>query len=248
MTSFEELLCAAPERLVNLLYALAGNADEPRERRLLRVARRFNLHPNQAICAIGFNPAARDLPDVVSVLGFADYEDLARTRNEVFTTDIYQRLTLDDVLAIYDAVREDAAALDVMQYLLLQRLHNIESRIEATVNSMIIERYKKEMRAIYNDGIARIDFAEARLNRTDSGFRALVNEVNIITEAKLIPVGDIFFRPTILPEEKRKLIAKGLIPEDLIRARLEDPGISAQERRMLEDQIALLPRPGAGQH
>ena len=59
-----------------------------------------------------------------------------------------------------------------MQYLLKERLEHVEQRIEETVNSMIIDRYKSEMRTVYNEGIAGMDFAEARLNRTDSGFRA----------------------------------------------------------------------------
>ncbi|MCC7410849.1 MAG: hypothetical protein IT495_04360 [Gammaproteobacteria bacterium] len=236
MTKFEELLGASPERLVNIFYA-EGSAGGRRDERLARTARRLGLNRAQLICALGFNPAIGELADILSALGFADYEELARKRNEIFMADIYNRLAINDVLAIYATVRNDEAMVDVMQYLLRQRLENVEKRIEATVNSVIIERYKKEMRAIYNDGIARIDFAEARLNRTESGFRALVNEVNIITEAKIIPVGDIFFRNTVLPQEKRKLIVKGLIPDDLIRSRLADRSISEQERRMLEEFV-----------
>jgi hypothetical protein len=237
VTVFEELLSAGPERLLNLFYPLAGAAEFDAEIRRTRAAKRLALHPEQLICAAGFNPALRPLADVLHVIGYESFERLARQRNEVFVTDIYHHVTIDNVLAIYQAVRGISEMVDVLQYLLVQRLGNIEKRIEATVNSLVIERYKKEMRAIYNSGIARIDFAEARLNQTESGFRALVNEVSIITESKLIPVGDIFFRSTILPEEKRKLITKGLIPRALVRARLEDPGISAQERRMLEDYV-----------
>ena len=49
------------------------------------------------------------------------------------------------------------------------------------------------MRAIYNDGVARIEFAEDRLSKTHSGFRALLNEMVMIVDARLIPVGDIIF-------------------------------------------------------
>jgi hypothetical protein len=127
--------------------------------------------------------------------------------------------------------------LIVMQYLLFARLNQIEQRIEETVNSIVIERYKKEMRAIYHDGVAQIEFAEDRLNRTRSGFRALLNEVVMIVEARLIPIGDIFFRNTILPEEKRRLIIKGHIPKSLIEQRLDDDDVPAQERTMLEQQL-----------
>lgn len=240
--SFDLLLTAPPERLVNLFYVHAKDPPAPRERRLARLARRFELHPSRFVCALGFNPAMRELPDVLAVLGFCAYEELADRRNAVFINDIYRHLSLDDVLAIYAAVRDDPPLVEVMQSLLARRLERIERRIEATVNSLVIERYKKEMRAIYNDGVAQIDFAEARLNRTDSGFRALVNEVGIITEAKLIPVGDIFFRDTVLPEEKRRLISKGLVPPELIRQRLEDRSIGEAERRMLEEELVAAKR------
>ncbi len=95
------------------------------------------------------------------------------------------------------------------------------------------------MRAIYSDNIADIDFAEKRLSRTNSGFRALLNEVTIIAESKLLPAGDIFFRETILPEEKRKLLNKGMIPIDLIETRLQEEQISQQEKKMLLDYINL---------
>jgi len=131
--------------------------------------------------------------------------------------------------------------LEVMQYLLSTRLRCIEDRIEATVNSIIIERYKKEMRSIYNDGVAQIEFAEERLRQTHSGFRALLNEVVMIVEARLIPIGDLFFRDTILHEQKRRLISKGLIPKSLVEQRLEDDAVSPQERKVLEEQLRYLP-------
>jgi hypothetical protein len=105
------------------------------------------------------------------------------------------------------------------------------------VNSIVIERYKKEMRAIYTDGVAQIDFAETRLADTHSGFRALLNEVAMIAESKLIPVGDIFYREGVLPEEKRRLIMRGLVPRNLVEDRLLDESISSQERKVLEEQI-----------
>jgi hypothetical protein len=130
--------------------------------------------------------------------------------------------------------------LEVIQHLLSKRLQNIEDRIEATVNSVVIERYKKEMRAIYNDGVAQIDFAEERLARPYNGYRALLGEVSLIVESRLIPVGDIFFRDDILPEEKRRLMIRGLIPRSLVESRLTDDNLSAQERTVLEDQLKLL--------
>jgi hypothetical protein len=239
MATFLELLTAPAERLVNFFYTGAADQSATRQQKLKRIGSRQGLHPDQVICGLGFNPAIADLPDVLNALGFPAYEDLANERNSLFISDIYHHLSIDDILAIYQAVRQQPQIIDVMQYLLTSRLDHIEQRIEATVNPFVIERYKKEMRTIYSDGIAQIDFAEARLSNTHSGFRALINEVAIIIDAKLIPVGDIFFRDTILPEEKRKILSRGMVPIELVRSRLEDAAISPQERRMLEDYLRL---------
>ncbi len=234
---FSKLLTAPAERLVNLLYKTAMKEDEPRGVRLARIAKRLSMNPQQLTCALGFNAAIRELTDVIQTLGFHSYEQLAKERNELFIDDLYRFLKIEDILSIYVHVAQDPSTQAIMQYLLKTRIENIEKRIEATVNSLIIERYKKEIRSIYKDGLAQIEFAEERLNKTDSGFRALVNEVAIIVESKLIPVGDIFFRETILPEEKRKIMNRGLIPDEFITTRLEDQNISEQERKMLEDYV-----------
>jgi hypothetical protein len=52
-----------------------------------------------------------------------------------------------------------------------------------------------------------------------------------------MPVGDIFFRDTVLPEEKRKLLKRGLVPLDFVRARLEDKNITERERLVLEEHL-----------
>ncbi len=223
-------MTASAEQLVKLAYKSVTD-------KIPRGSRRLGLKSGQFVCAIGFNPHIESLPDVISVLGFEGYEDLANKRNEIFMNDPYQQLRIEDVLNIYAAVVKQPHMMSIMQYLLSTRLSNIEKRIEATVSSNVIEKYKKEMKAIYNDGVAQIEFAETRLDIADSGFRALVNEVNIIVDSKLIPVGDIFFRNTVLPQEKRKLINRGLIPDELILSRLEDKSISEQERKMLQDVL-----------
>jgi hypothetical protein len=82
-----------------------------------------------------------------------------------------------------------------------------------------------------------MDFTEERLNKRDSGFRALLNEVTMIVESKLIPIGEIFFRDSILPQEKQKLLNKGLIPKELIQSRINESGINPQEKKILNDYL-----------
>jgi hypothetical protein len=201
------------------------------------IAGEFKLRKEQLTCALGFNSNIRMLIEILPILGFATFNELDQERNRIFISDIYKRLSLDNVIRIYERIQGEEQILDVMQYLLRNRLEKIESEIETTVNSMIIERYKNEMRAIYNLGIASIDFTEERLDKKESGFRALLNEVTIIVESKMMPVGEIFFRDTILPQEKQKLLNKGLIPKELVQSRMNEKGISIEEKQILTDYL-----------
>ncbi len=237
MATITDILTASPERLINLLYGVAGRSSLTPKQRIRRVAYKLGMRSTQVLCGIGFHPAITKLPDVIDALGYRSYEELAQERNTAFVEDVYVKLSIEDILALYEAIKNQYALIDMMQYLLPRRLAGIEQHIETTVNPLVIERYKKEMHAIYASGIAQIDFAEARLSNTHSGFRALINEVGIIVDTKLMPVGDIFFRDTVLPEEKRKLLKRGLVPLDFVRARLEDRNISERERLVLEEHL-----------
>ncbi|MEE8321340.1 MAG: hypothetical protein V3R68_05810 [Gammaproteobacteria bacterium] len=239
MISFDELINATEEELIQILYKFNISECLDSDDKPTLIAGKLGLRTAQLVCSVGFNPNIRNLPEVPQILGYENFDALAQIRNEFFISDIYKKLTLANLLSIYNIVKNDPDNQQIMQYLLTSRLETIEGRIEETVNSMIIEKYKEEMRAIYSDGIANIDFAEERLNKTDSGFRALINEVAIIIETKVIPAGEIFFRDTILPEEKRKLLDRGLIPRELVEARLEDDTITDQEKKMLYDHLKM---------
>jgi hypothetical protein len=237
MTDFRDILTGAPQELSTIFSAREqGEQDIQKDDRLTWWARHLRLRPEQLICAVGFNPRYPQLTETVALLGYVP-ATLINLRNEIFSHDIYRKLPLENVLTIYSVVKDCPETIQTMQYLMGNRLAKIESKIETTVNSTMIEKYKAEMRAIYMEGIASIDFAEDRLSKTDSGFRALLNEVVIIMESRLIPAGDIFFRGNVLPEEKRKLLNKGLIPLDLVEARLGDKSISPREKKMLQDYM-----------
>jgi hypothetical protein len=238
MSSFDDILFESEEALLQRFHKFksGNNLQGPS---LTDIAAGFRLRKEQAICAIGFNPDARLMIEVLPILGFATFNELDQERNNIFITDIYKRLSLENIVKIYERIREDQKTLQVMQYLLKSRLNKVESEIESTVNSMVIEKYKTEMRAVYSLGIAGMDFIEERLDRRDSGFRALLNEVTMIVENKLIPVGEIFFRDTILPQEKQKLLNKGLIPKELIQSRVNETGISTEEKKILNDYLRM---------
>ena len=238
MASFRQILTCNEEDLLKAFYIYHSKNNEARGN-TKAIARGLKLKSGQLICAIGFNFNIHNLTELLPLIGYENINDLIKERNEIYTTDIYKKLSLDNILTLYGYIKENPDLMETIQPLLEDRLANIEGKIESTVNSMIIDKYKEEMKSIYADGIADIAFAERRLDKIDSGFRALINEVIIITETKLIPAGDIFFRNTILPEEKRKLLNKGLIPDDLIEARLSDEDISQRESKMLTDYLTI---------
>ena len=238
MASFKEILHATDVELLQLFYKY-GDANKVDEDKSESIAIDLKLRVAQLVCAVGFNKNIKTLPELPAILGFEGYDSLINQRNEYFTTDIYKLVSLDNILSIYSNMKDDLKSKQIMEYLLGTRLETIEKRIEETVNSLIIEKYKEEMRAIYSDEIVGIDFVETRLDKSDSGFRALLNEVTLIVENKIIPAGDVFFRESILPQEKRKLLDKGLIPRELIEARLSDPDITDVEKKILYDHLKL---------
>ncbi|MGK0298461.1 MAG: hypothetical protein ACI9XC_002083 [Gammaproteobacteria bacterium] len=235
---FDNILYESEEQLLHRFYNFKSD-NALSSINISDIGIRFKLHKEQLICALGFNPDARFLIELLPILGFTTFNELNQERNSAFISDIYKRISLDNIIKIYERIKDNQKTLDVMQYLLRDRLLKIEREIDSTVNSMIIEKYKTEMRTIYNLGIASMDFTEERLDKRDSGFRALLNEVTMIVESKLIPIGEIFFRDSILPQEKQKLLNKGLIPKELIQSRINDPGINSQEKKILNDYLKL---------
>ncbi len=240
MASFKAILRYSEEELLQLLYKF-NVSDKPDAEKAEAIALQLKLREAQLICAIGFNSHLPNLTEIPPILGFESYDTFVNARNEVFTNDIYKLLTLDNILSIYANIKDNPSTRQIMEYLLSSRLKTIEKRIDETVNSLIIDKYKEEMRGIYSDEVVSIDFVEKRLEQSDSGFRALINEVSLIVESKIIPAGDIFFRDTILPQEKKKLLNKGLIPKTLIEMRLGDPNITAIEKKILYDYIKTRP-------
>ena len=238
MASFKVILRYSDVELLQMFYKY-GDSNKVDEAKTETIAIDLKLREAQLVCAVGFNKSIKTLPELPAILGFEGYDSLVNLRNEFFTTDIYKLLPLDNILSIYSNMKDDIKSKQIMEYLLATRLETIEKRIEETVNSLIIEKYKEEMRAIYSDGIVGIDFVETRLDKSDSGFRALLNEVTLIVENKIIPAGDVFFREKILPQEKRKLLNKGLIQRELIEARLSDSNITDVEKKILYDHLKL---------
>ncbi len=234
MTPFEQVLHADGEFLVKALYRVSLAESFKNFDRVRLVGASLRLTGEQFLCAFGFNLRLEEFTDVVTTLNFRDVEQVKEARNTAFISDVYERLTPADVFAIYSLLKTDPQQLSELQPLLVQRMRSIEAKLEAMVRPRLLNSHRAEIEAIYREGIAQMEFAEARLAAVENGFRGMVHEVQLIADAKLVPAGDIFFRDSVLPQEKRRLIERGVIPRELLLARLNDTGISPQERSILQ--------------
>lgn len=237
MLSFTELLTASDADLVKIFYKVKTSEKDDFIIRINNVAQQLGLNHTQLICALGFNKHIRDLTDIHSILGFRSYRILSFRTEELFTTDTYKQLDIDNVLDIYSEHIEDAEILNRIKSYLALRLQNIQSEIDTHDNPAHIISYRMEMHAIYQSGIADKDFAEQRLTEDIGRFRILSNETNLIVEAGYFPPSNLFFQDNIYPDEKRDLIVNKHIDDSMIKNRLQNARISEDERAMLEDYI-----------
>lgn len=235
---FKELLTASDSDLVKIFYKVKVDQNDDFIKRINKVAAQLGLNHSQLVCALGFNRNIRELTDIISVLGFRSYKLLSYRQNELFTTDTYQQLSIDNILDIYSEKLEDAEIHESLQELLMPRLEHIEEDISKNEDPGHVVSYRMEIHAIYTSGIADKDFAEKRINKKGIGkFRIMANELGVIVESGLMPASNLFFMDSISPEEKKDLIERKHIPESIIKNRLQNQKISQEERDMLEGYI-----------
>ena len=237
MISFTELLTAADEDLVKIFYKVKSPPSEDFIIRINKVAAQLGLNHSQLVCALGFNKYIRDLSDIYSLLGFRSYKILSYRCNELFSTDTYNQLPIDNILDIYSERIEDETILASLKEMLRPRLEHIETDIDKNEDPSHVISYRMEIHSIYTAGIVDKSFAEYRINKDIGRFRILANEVNTIIEAGYFPPSNLFFMDTISPEEKKDLITHNHVNQDMIKNRLQNTGISQEEREMLEEFI-----------
>ena len=237
MISFTELLTASDADLVKIFYKIKPNPAEDFIIRINKVAAQLDLNHSQLVCALGFNKYIRDLADIYSLLGFRSYKILSYRCNELFSTDTYNQLPIDNILDIYSERIEDATILASIQEMLRPRLEHIEADIDKNDDPAHVISYRMEIHSVYTAGIVDKAFAEYRINKNIGRFRVLANELNTIIEAGYFPPSNLFFMDTLSPEEKKDLIEHQHINADMIKNRLQNPTISQDEREMLENYI-----------
>lgn len=237
MTSFTELLTASDADLVKIFYKIKADENADFIVRINKIASQLQLNHSQLVCALGFNLHIRDLTDIYSRLGFRSYKLLSYRCNELFSTDTYNQLSIDNIIDIYSEHLADPEILNAIKEMLPPRLEHIEAAIDKSDDPAHIISYRMEVHSIYSASIVDKGFAEMRINKNIGKFRLLSDEVNVIVEAGLVPPSNLFFTDKLLPEEKKGLIERKHINADMIKNRLQNKGISPEEREVLEEYI-----------
>ena len=233
MADFTEVITATPEKLVNLFYRLKPAPTRDFIVRVDWAATQLQLNHTQLVCALGFNPEMRSMSDILNVLGFSSFKPLRIRRNELFCTDAYQLLNIDNVIDIYTYAAGDREFNEELRTLLKRRLENLEAVVDQVEDPSPGISYRIEIHSIYNGGYVDKAFAEDRLSRDIGKYRLLASEVDAILTRKFLPPSNIFYMDSVTAEEKRLLIERGLIPVTMIRNRLDNPSISDAERDVL---------------
>lgn len=234
MISFTELLTASDTELVKIFYKVNSDPSQDFIKNINSVAAQLGLNHSQLVCSIGFNKNIRDLTDIMTVLGFKSYKVMIYRRNELFTTDSYQQLRIDNILDIYAERLEDEEILETLRELLRPRLEHIEAEIEKTGDPGQTISYRMEIHSIYQSGIADKAFAEERILKDIGKYRHMASELNEIISAEILPPSNFFFMESISPDEKKELIEQKHISPDMVKNRLQNAKISEEERDMLE--------------
>ena len=168
------------------------------------------------LCALGFNGNIREPAGILSIIGFSSCKLLAYHPNEIFSTDTYAKLEIDNVLDIYTARLEDAEFLATLRERLPARFSATEAKISRAKNPSMIMIYKMEIHAIYAGGIATERFSERRMSQGLGKFRHMTDKTQMIVGEELIPPSNLFFLDSLLPDAKKFLIDSGGVTDLMI--------------------------------
>jgi hypothetical protein len=233
MTDFESLLRADAAQLVQIFYRFPIETDPSATFKRKRLGANLGLNPAQLVCGLGFNHQAATLTDVIATLGFSTYADLAEQRDFLFINDPYRFLPVSNIVDVYRFANPSLAGGEDLADLVSRRLRHMEMELDRTLNPNAIQAYKAEVRALYEYAIGMPQLAEQRLEADYAGLRGITDEALIMMEFGTLAIDDLFCRPGLSPDEKRRLLNRAYVPESLLRRRLAAPDLSPQERAVL---------------
>lgn len=237
MAEFRDILSATQEKLIALFSCVSPLNDDNFIAKIDHAAAQLGVNHSQLVCALGFNGHMRELGEILSAVGFSSHKLLSYRRNELFSTDTYERLDIDNVLDIYATRTADAELLATLRALMPDRLSCAEQKISRSRDPSTVMSYKMEVHAVYAGGIATAEFADIRTSQGIGNFRLMTDEIQMIVQEQLIPPSNLFFLDSLLPDEKKFLIDSGGVNDLMIRNRMQNTSISEDERDMLEDYI-----------
>lgn len=238
MPSFRDILTASDAELVKIFYKVKPSSDDDFIRKINHAAAQTGLNHSQLVCALGFNRNIRDLTDILSVVGFSSYKLLTYRRNELFSSDTYRHLDIDNIVDVYAEHIEDEEIMSTLRELLPVRLGKIEAQLAEAQDPATMISYKMEVHSIYQGGIATPEFVMQRMESPIGDLRTMIEEIQMVMENELVPPGNLFFSDYLLPAEKQVLLQTGGIDAAMIQNRLANAEISEDERQMLEDFAA----------
>ena len=237
MINFTELLTASDAELVKIFYKVKSDPADDFIIRINKAAAQLGINHSQLVCALGFNRHIRELADIYSSIGFRSHKLLTYRCNELFSTDTYNQLGIDNILDIYSERLEDQQILDSLRKMLHQRLEHIETAIDKNQDPSHIMSYRMEIHSIYSAGVVDQSFAETRINKKIGKYRMLSDETLVMVDAGFFPGSNLFFLDSLIPEEKKILIENKHVNHEMVKNRMQNPKISAEERDVLEDYI-----------
>lgn len=241
MADFNELLIGSPEALLKIFYRVRTNQQDGFVTTLNKVAEQVGVNQHQLICGLGFNPNLAEMPDVLSLLGFSSHKLLQYRRDELFVNDTYEKLNIDDILEIYTQVVDEPTLCEQLRVLLPRRLALIQQVIHGGMQPNKTISYKMELHAIYSSEIASESFVQNRITAkqalSPSAQELWRDEIKLIVNNHVIPPSNLFFSDALSPEDKLILIESGEINISMIKNRMQNTAISAEERDMLEDHL-----------
>ena len=241
MYSFETLLHAASDELIAMLSATRVGPLDDQDARREQIAQQFGLKVPQMLCAIGFNAAAAEESGILQVLGFAGFDALAATRNYAFIHDLYQALSINNVLEIYACLSRLHESGNDWSDLVVTRMTSLESQLEETINPVLIGGYKLEIRAIYENGLAASGFVMGRLTPNYAVMQDIANENSIMLERSAIEPAAFLNCAGLSADEKRRVIFQGLIPAPVADRYIRQVQ-SEEERALLRQALEHLSR------
>ncbi len=212
MYSFETLLHASSDELIAIFAATRVGPLADTDQRREQIAQQLGLKVAQLVCGVGFNAAMPKEGDICRVLGYPDFAGLAANRNYVFIHDVYQALSINNVIEIYGALHRLDPGDMPWSDLVLTRINSIESQLEETINPILIGGYKLEIRAIYENHLASPEFVNGRLTPHHAVMRDIANENAIMLERGAIEPRRFLESDGVSADEKRRAIFQGLVP------------------------------------